>query len=1002
MKKNMQEVLHSQDPYLFMARSITQTAQEPVLVLNSDLTVMAASEAFCSCFDCEDSEVAGMAFSEWEREEFLSDQIYKTLKSFRRGEIKKVVSYTTQKGDFQRQFSVNLGAIPAGEEDQLLLISFREQKREKTMEEANEQKSLQEVLEHAPALICILRGPNHIFEAANENYLQLVNNRDIIGRSVKEALPEVVSQGFIKILDQVYGSGEPFIGSEIGVKMDSGSGTRQHYMDFVYQPMRTAGRVDGIFVHAVDVTEKVEFRQKLIQGRDELQNIIDTIPAIIWITDKEGKSISLNRNWEEYTGQSVSKALNMGWLEQVHPEDRQRVGEHFLECNREQKTYSVSLRLHTKDGGYRWVMDKGAPKYDSNGNFEGFIGTVVDVHDDKMKEQLVREKEHKMGSIVEQATVATAIYTGREMRIEMANDAMIRLWGKDRSVVGQTLRKALPELEGQPFHDLLDKVYTTGKTYWGREDKVDLLIDGKIQTGYFNFTYKALRNEQGEIYGILNMALDVTEQVLIRKEIQESEKRYQDIILSSPYPIATFKGEDFIIEIANDAMIESWGKGKNVFGKPLLSVFPELVEQDFDKILSDVYTTGKPFKGYEMPVSLFRNGKREELYYNFVYYPQRDLYGKIVGIVDIAIEATPQAELKKKLEQSEFHYRQMADLMLEKVINTDPQGAPIYFNQNWLDYTGMSSEELKEDDWTSFIHPEDITQFREQWQSSLTTGSKLETEIRIADKDHNYAWHLSRAEAVKDDQGNIKMWIGTNTEIQRLKEEEKRKGDFLKMVSHELKTPVTSIKGYVQLLLKVLENLQSTELDKMPFKPSLQRIDHQIVRLTRLISEMLDLSRIEEGKLELQKEKFHLNQLVDDTVQDISLTNTEHNIQVKHDLNCEVVADKDRIGQVLINFITNAIKYSPVNQEIIVSVVTAGEAAVAVQVKDKGLGIDPKDQEKIFKRFYRVGGENEETYSGFGIGLYLAKEIIQRHNGKIEVNSERGKGSEFSFILSTV
>ncbi|MFD1079642.1 PAS domain-containing protein, partial [Longispora fulva] len=228
----------------------------------------------------------------------------------------------------------------------------------------------------------------------------------------------------------------------------------------------------------------------------------------------------------------------------------------------------------------------------------------------------------------------------------------------------------------------------------------------------------------------------VTEQVLIRKEIQESEKRYQDIILSSPYPIATFKGEDFIIEIANDAMIESWGKGKNVFGKPLLSVFPELVEQDFDKILSDVYTTGKPFKGYEMPVSLFRNGKREELYYNFVYYPQRDLYGKIVGIVDIAIEATPQAELKKKLEQSEFHYRQMADLMLEKVINTDPQGAPIYFNQNWLDYTGMSSEELKEDDWTSFIHPEDITQFREQWQSSLTTGSKLETEIRIADKDH--------------------------------------------------------------------------------------------------------------------------------------------------------------------------------------------------------------------------------------------------------------------------
>jgi PAS domain S-box-containing protein len=465
--------------------------------------------------------------------------------------------------------------------------------------------------------------------------------------------------------------------------------------------------------------------------------------------------------------------------------------------------------------------------------------------------------------------VATALYTGREMKIEIANDAMIELWGKNQLVVGTTLREALPELEGQPFHDLLQEVYETGETYWGKEDPVDLMIDGTLQSGYFNFTYKALRDEKGKIYGILNMAVDVTETVKSRELLKESESRF----------------------------------------------------------------------------------------------------------------------------------RQLADLMPEKVANTDAQGNFIYFNQGWLEYTGFTAEELISKGWVNFIHPNEKEEYLKSWQISLDSGKDFEMEFRYLNKKNKYKWHLSRAEAVKDESGKIKMWICTATEIQKIKLEEKRKEDFLKMVSHELKTPITSIKGYVQLLLNLLRKEKEEKLSGKPYEMYLERVDHQISRLTRLISEMLDLSRIEKNKLDLQKETFSLNSLIAETVQDINYTNTGHNIYITEDYNCDVYGDKDRIGQVLINLVTNSIKYSPLNPDIEVRISKANENKVSVSVKDAGIGIGKENQKKIFKRFYRVDGNNEETYSGFGIGLYLANEIIQRHSGSLRVKSEMGKGSVFTFTL---
>ena len=162
-----------------------------------------------------------------------------------------------------------------------------------------------------------------------------------------------------------------------------------------------------------------------------------------------------------------------------------------------------------------------------DGEIRYIVHSMTDITAAILEEQKKYKSEEHFRNLVEHAHVAIAMYTGREMHIQLANEAMINLWGKDKNVIGKTLRQALPELEGQPFHELLDKVYTTGETYYASEDRADLVVNGRLQTFYFNFTYKALRDNKGQIYGILNMAVDVTEQVLNRRKIELGHERFR-------------------------------------------------------------------------------------------------------------------------------------------------------------------------------------------------------------------------------------------------------------------------------------------------------------------------------------------------------------------------------------------------------------------------------------------------------------------------------------------
>ncbi len=220
--------------------------------------------------------------------------------------------------------------------------------------------------------------------------------------------------------------------------------------------------------------------------------------------------------------------------------------------------------------------------------------------------------------------------------------------------------------------------------------------------------------------------------------------------------------------------------------------------------------------------------------------------------------------------------------------------------------------------------------------------------------------------------------------------------DFISIASHELRTPLTSLKLYIQVLQKQLSGRGEESLAR-----SFAKMDAQLNKLTLLVEDLLNVSRIGHGKLEFQEDWFDLNEVVKEIVEQIQSTTSKHRIRVEGSISQLIWGDKDRIGQVLTNLLTNATKFSPQADTIIVRL-TTGQDEVAVSVQDFGIGIDKEHLNSIFDRFHRVSDPEEKTYPGLGIGLYIAREIIQRHSGVLTVESEKGKGSLFSFTLLVI
>lgn len=297
--------------------------------------------------------------------------------------------------------------------------------------QTRQRQSLEKLLSQAPGFLAVLRGPEHVFDLVNEEYSKLIGFRDVIGKSVRFALPEIVSQGFVELLDTVRDTGEPFVGKSIPVMLQRAKEEplAQAYIDFVYQPLRgLMGEVDGILVQGHEVTREHDVREALLA-------FSNSIPAIAWVANPDGNLERFNDQWEACTGVPVADALGRGWTQQVHPDDLSRAGAAWKAARGGVAPWQVEYRLRSRDGSYRWFLARAVPQIDAGGRVLKWFGTTTDIEDlrrashalmtaDRQKDEFLATLAHELRNPLAPVRFAVGVLSSPDSPSEARTHAL--------------------------------------------------------------------------------------------------------------------------------------------------------------------------------------------------------------------------------------------------------------------------------------------------------------------------------------------------------------------------------------------------------------------------------------------------------------------------------------------------------------------------------------------------------------------------------------------------
>jgi PAS domain S-box-containing protein len=402
---------------------------------------------------------------------------------------------------------------------------------------------------------------------------------------------------------------------------------------------------------------------------------------------------------------------------------------------------------------------------------------------------------------------------------------------------------------------------------------------------------------------------------------------------------------------------------------------------------------------YENPVRC-RDGSRRLIAWHNATLTDPD--GTIIGTLSSGEDITERKRAEEALRASEARFRQLADAMPQLVWTAGPDGAVDYFNSRAAEYAGLVQSPGDGLGWARVLHPDDIQRCQEAWRDAISSGMTYDCEHRLRMADGSWRWHLSRAVPVRDQQWHVVKWFGTATDIQDLKlaqealrEADRRKDEFLATLAHELRNPLAPIRNAVQILKR-------NDAPEPTQEAARNMIDRQMQHMVRLIDDLLDVSRITRGKLQLQRQRLDLAQVLEHAI-DVARPLIEHaGLDLSVSLPPQPVhvdADPVRLTQVLTNLLDNACKYTGKDGEIRLCAERDG-ADVVVTVSDTGIGIAREILPQVFDMFTQVQSASERAKSGLGIGLALARGLVQMHGGDIEALSDGpGKGSTFIIRL---
>ncbi|MES2828607.1 MAG: PAS domain-containing protein [Bacteroidota bacterium] len=794
----------------------------------------------------------------------------------------------------------------------------------------NQEEDLQNAMLHAPIGVCILNADTIITELVNDRFLEIAGKRyeDIFGKYYWDAFAEVRAY-YEAALDSVIATGQPYSANEIPMKLIRHGLEEDVFVTFVYSPIKNK---------TGDVTK-----------------------VVVWVLENTMQ--------------------------------------------------------------------------------------VADRKKEETAKQLLKMERDRLQSYFIQAPAAICILQGPNFVYELINPAYERLL-PGRELLNRPMFTALPELKGTPIQEMITDVYQYGKSFEINELLIPVsdFEGGPTRDRYFNSSFQARRNDHNEIDGVVNIVNEVTEMIKVQQALQEAreqadqQKRVYETITSGTPDLMYVWDLNYNFTYVNRALLNMWGKSwETAIGKGLReNGYEEWHAQMHEREIDHVKNTKESVRG-EVAFPHAVLGKR---IYDYILIPVLNDKGEVEAVAGTTRDVTEHRLAQESLAKTTEELQAINEEMLsaneeqaasnEELISTNEELAIV--NQQLLEARQkieesegalrLAIEAANFGTWhihsvtREFItdsrlkelfgyYPDEklsieqaIAQITEEYRGFV--ANKLENAIyNNGDYDVSYPviglhdgrlrWLRAIGNLKEDPSGAFSAFTGVVMDITEQKMDELRKNDFIGMVSHELKTPLTSMKGYIQMLQKL-------KRDDTVSASMLEKANSQVGKMTAMINGFLNVSRLESGKIHIDHQEFDFAGLINEVEEEIRTTVSSHTVIFEPVESVYVNADHDKIGQVIHNLISNAVKYSPANSTITVTCKVSG-SNVYFSVKDQGMGIKPDDLAKIFNRYYRVEGSHMFSISGFGIGLYLCSEIIQRHHGTLNAESEFEKGSTFTFSL---
>jgi PAS domain S-box-containing protein len=793
-----------------------------------------------------------------------------------------------------------------------------------------ERDRLKSIFMQAPTGICILNGPDLVYELVNPAYQQILPGRKLEDRPIFEALPELVDTPLQEMLLKVFHEGESLEMNErlIPVSEYEGGPTLDRYFSFSFQPRRDENNaIDGIVNIVFEVTGMIKVRQELQEAReqaDQQKKVYETItsgtPDLMYVWDLDYRftyaNSALLTMWGKTWDNAIGKGLRENGYEDWHAEMHEREIDH-VKATKQSVRGEVAFPHATLGRRiYDYIL---IPMLNDQGEVEAVAGTTRDVTERKNMEQALAQSSEELQAINEEmaATNEEMAATNEE---QAASNEELAATNNQLALVNQQLLEA-------------------------------------------------------------------------RRKIEESE-----VALRLAIEAANF-GTWFIHSETREFITDA--RLKELFG-----YYPE-EDLSIEQALAQITDEYRGFVATKLENAIYHNGDYDVTYPVIGLHDNRlrwlraignlkaDPSGAFSAFTGMVMDITDQYLAVKNVERAEESLR----LAIEAA-----DSGTYSINTRTLEF--FASRRLKE--LFGFRRDEDMPyeacmgQVREDYRSmaikmveaAVIKGERFELEYPVIGfHDGKQRWLRGIGTLQHNSNGVDSFFTGIMNDITEQKEDEQRKNDFIGMVSHELKTPLTSLTAIIQIANTKLKSSEDSFLAE-----AMEKANMQVKRMGNMINGFLNVSRLESAKLLIDKKKFNLDELIDDVVKETTFMVSSHVIRFEPGNHILINADRDKIGSVITNLISNAVKYSPKGKEVEVKCEIVGDN-VQVSVKDEGIGLTSEDKEKVFDRYFRVESNHTRHISGFGIGLYLSTEIILRHDGKIWVESESGAGSTFYFSL---